>query len=242
MDLFIFTKKDLADILRRKWTLFSLKKNTSTYRSTVNGPILFFITGGIFSFFVAIYIRKIANYSEALSDVNQKLDAMSHTDGLTKIPNRRTFDEFIEKEWHRVARNKAFISVLIIDVDYFKPYNDHYGHAKGDETLKKVASALKTIIKRPNDLLARYGGEEFIVVFPDTEDATSVADLCTQVVRDLKIPHEFSAAAAIITVSVGLETCIPDSSADLSMIIENVDKALYKAKENGRNRVESFAA
>jgi diguanylate cyclase (GGDEF)-like protein len=237
-----FYEKELADILGKKWTLFSAKKNTTTYRSTTDGPILFAVTGGIFSFFVVMYIRKVAHHSLELSDINQKLDTMSHTDGLTKIPNRRTFDEYVEKEWHRAARSKTFISVLIIDVDYFKLYNDHYGHAKGDQVLKQVASALNTIIKRPSDLLARYGGEEFIIVLPDTEDATSVAYLCTQVVRDLKIPHEFSASAPIITVSVGLETCIPDSSADLSMIVENADKALYAAKENGRNRVAIFAA
>ena len=241
-DSVYFYEKELADILGKKWILFAVKKNTNTHRSTVDGPILFFATGGLFSIFVAMYIRRIANYSEALKTINVKLDAMSHTDGLTKIPNRRTFDEFIEREWLRAARSKSFISFLLIDVDYFKPYNDHYGHALGDQILKQVASALKTVIKRPGDLLARYGGEEFIIVLSETEDATSVAHRCTQVVRDLNIPHEFSQAAAIITVSVGLETCIPDSSVDLSMVIENADRALYAAKENGRNCVATFTA
>jgi len=237
-----FYEKELANILGQKWVLFAAKQNIKTRGSVLNGPVLFFAIGALFCIFVSMYILRIANHSKELSNINKQLDAMSYTDGLTNIPNRRTFDEFIEKEWFRAARNKSFISVLLIDVDYFKLYNDQYGHVCGDLVLKQVASALQTLIKRPVDLLARYGGEEFIIVLPDTEHAELLANTCTQVIRDLKICHEFSEASPIVTVSVGFESCIPDLSEDLSIIIEHADKALYQAKDSGRDRAMKFRA
>jgi diguanylate cyclase (GGDEF)-like protein len=237
-----FYETELANILGQKWVLFAAKQNIKTRSNDLNGPFLFFVIGALFSIFVSIYIKITANYSKRLSHLNKQLDAISHIDGLTNIPNRRTFDEFIKKEWFRAARNKTLISVLLIDVDYFKLYNDHYGHVCGDLVLKQVATALQAVIKRPADLIARYGGEEFIIVLPDSEHAELVANTCTQVIRDLEICHEFSEVAPIVTVSVGFASCIPDLSVDLSTITENADKALYQAKESGRNRAMKFRA
>ena len=174
--------------------------------------------------------------------MNRKLDAISYLDGLTQIANRRSFDEYIAQEFLRAIRTQSAMSVLMIDVDYFKPYNDNYGHAQGDRVLREIAVALKTVINRPIDLLARYGGEEFVIVLPDTEEAELIAARCNQVVRDLKIPHAYSTAASIITVSIGFETFIPDQGAQVSLVTENADKALYRAKEKGKDCAEKFDA
>jgi diguanylate cyclase (GGDEF)-like protein len=174
------------------------------------------------------------------SVANQELGKLSYTDGLTKIANRRAMDEFIDNEWLRAIRNKSSISLVLIDIDFFKLFNDTYGHLKGDEALKKVATKLKNIVGRPGDMVARYGGEEFVFVLTDTKNAKFVANNCRQSIKDLQIPHKSSKAAEVLTISVGYCTVVPEKGTEPSLIIDAADKALYKAKENGRDRVEKM--
>lgn len=233
---------DLADILGQQWRLSATSSSAEIKRTSLARPALIFLLGTLFTGIIAFYLRKLGNRTDQLAVINKQLDALSHTDGLTGICNRRRFDEFIKSEWLRSARSKTSISLLMIDVDFFKQYNDHYGHYHGDRILKQIASALDCVIQRPSDILARYGGEEFVVVLPDTDDAAPVADRCLQAVRDLKLPHEFSDAASVITVSIGFYNCIPDLSQGLGILTENADKALYIAKWNGRNQAVKYTA
>jgi len=175
-----------------------------------------------------------------LTEANKKLELLSRIDGLTGLANRRFMDEFIDKEWLRAIRKKLYISFILIDIDFFKLYNDNYGHPEGDECLKKVATELKSLALRPGDLVARYGGEEFALVLADTEEAETVANICRQSIKELQIPHEFSEAADVVTISVGFYSVAPEKGTDPSMIIDAADKALYKAKEGGRDRVEQI--
>ncbi len=167
------------------------------------------------------------------------LDQLAHLDGLTEISNRRRFDDVFHKEWARAARNKTPFSLAMVDVDYFKQYNDHYGHAMGDIALQKIAKALNSVLRRPADLIARYGGEEFVMLLPETDSfsAEIVAGRSLQTIVDLNIPHHFSKVADVVTVSMGLAMIYPDDKMLPQTFLEKADKNLYQAKQGGRNRV-----
>lgn len=186
--------------------------------------------------------RRLQELQSELKEKNSALEKLSSLDPLTGIPNRRRFDEFMRNEWQRARRRKSMLSVVLVDVDYFKAYNDHYGHQLGDQALIRVAAAMSSSLNRPADLLARYGGEEFVVVLPDTDyaGAIALADAFRRKVEELNIPHAHSKSAACVTISLGVACCEPtkpDASAE--KLLEKADKALYAAKAQGRNRTVS---
>ena len=171
--------------------------------------------------------------------VTDELTRLAATDYLTQLPNRRTFDELLQQEWRRAHRNKTPLSLAMLDIDFFKSYNDHYGHLAGDHCLQMIAMALRNALRRPSDFCARYGGEEFVVIMPDTgmEGAKHVLDGIQQAVVDLGIMHQFSTVSPVITLSAGYTTTIPYSHDDNEEFCRNADKALYQAKYRGRNKI-----
>ncbi len=181
---------------------------------------------------------------EDLAQKNRELERMAFVDGLTGIPNRRYFDNTSLQEWKRAAREGTPISIVISDIDFFKLYNDTYGHQQGDDCLKKVAEALSETLERSGDFVSRYGGEEFVAILPNTdqEGAAVVARNMRSNVIALNIPHESSKAADQVTVSIGIGSVIPVINSDPSELISLVDKALYEAKQEGRNRIKTVDA
>ncbi len=172
--------------------------------------------------------------------------AMSNIDGLTGIANRRRFDEALAKEWQRACSSKSALSVILLDVDHFKRFNDVYGHQAGDECLRRVAAVVRSVAVRSSDLVARYGGEEFVVLLPDTsaEGALVIAERIRAAVAAEALPHEGNPEAGVVTVSLGTATHAAGSSDILTpaILVSAADQALYRAKRNGRNRVEQQAA
>lgn len=193
-------------------------------------------------FHKAIIRARVRNHVE-LKVKTDLLETFATIDGLTGIPNRRSFDTALQKEWDRAAREGSPLSVLLMDIDHFKGYNDNYGHGKGDECLKSVASALSKTAARPADILARYGGEEFVAILPNTDHPGSVkiAEVFRKTVESLLIPHEFSATTDHVTISVGVHTLIPTPDHDVEYILKQADDALYRSKNEGRNRVTAGA-
>ncbi|MBC1240658.1 diguanylate cyclase domain-containing protein [Nostoc sp. 2RC] len=182
---------------------------------------------------------KLTHINRALELANSELEKLSKLDGLTKIANRRCFDEFLEREWNRLKRTGNSLSLIIFDIDYFKDYNDYYGHLAGDECLIQVARAAQIVLKRPTDLLARYGGEEFIVLLPNTNEsgAIKVTSLIHQSIEKLKISHtKKHSSPYFVTVSLGIATQIPTAKSSAQDLVDAADKALYRAKQQGRNR------
>jgi len=168
------------------------------------------------------------------------LRSQTFADGLTGIANRRHFDVAMEKEHRRAKRSGTPLSLLMIDIDHFKAYNDHYGHQKGDQCLIQVAAALAGMLKRPCDLMARYGGEEFAMILPETdvEQAMLMADAIRARAQELAIPHERSSdASQLVTVSIGIATQKADAPVEIEALIGSADRALYQAKRGGRNRI-----
>lgn len=182
-------------------------------------------------------MARIAQMRDQLKQLNAELAALSQMDSLTQALNRRTFNEQAEHEWLLAKRHQSPTSVLMIDVDHFKPYNDHYGHPAGDECLKKVTQAMKSCLNRPADLLGRYGGEEFIALLPNTDSAGAkrVGQCIIETVRALQLEHKFSVVAPVVTVSVGGATCNYTTGHTLEDVIKGADRALYKAKNRGRD-------
>jgi diguanylate cyclase (GGDEF)-like protein len=167
------------------------------------------------------------------------LEVQAHVDGLTELPNRRRFDEYYAAEWSRAQRNGTTLSLMLLDVDCFKQYNDHYGHAMGDQVLREVSRVLSTSLHRPADLGARYGGEEFVLVLPETPQpaAMQIAERIRERIEALGIPHDGSVCAPAITISVGGATLAPGQNETMEALLAAADQHLYLAKGEGRNRV-----
>lgn len=181
--------------------------------------------------------RKIAE--RALERANQALDRLAHFDGLTRIANRRKFDQALDTEWLRMKREGKQLGFILTDIDYFKQFNDIYGHQAGDDCLRNVASALSAVVHRPADLVARYGGEEFVVLLPDTDyqGCRRIAEKMRVKIEKLAIRHEGSKAQSVVTMSFGVAAVSPDGLDPHEVLVGAADKALYLAKEGGRNRV-----
>lgn len=173
-----------------------------------------------------------------LQKANKLLKELATIDGLTGISNRRNFESFIRREVKLAQRNKTCVTVFMIDIDYFKSYNDIYGHQHGDKCLKMVAHALKTSLNRPGDLVARYGGEEFIGLLPDTDakGADAIAQRMRYKVDEMKIKHSGSDVGSRVTFSMGIACLVPKGNTTVESLIAFADKALYEAKKQGRNR------
>ncbi len=175
---------------------------------------------------------------EKLIAKNLELQRLVIIDELTQVANRRRFEEYLAQEWQRTAREQQPFSLIIWDVDFFKSYNDTYGHLSGDRCLKEIAKTIKNFLKRSTDLVARYGGEEFAAILPNTdvEGTTLVAQTICSAVRTLAIPHRNSLVSNHVTLSAGLATAIPMPGSDFEEIILAADRSLYQAKAAGRNR------
>jgi two-component system, chemotaxis family, response regulator WspR len=183
--------------------------------------------------------RALRESQRLLLEVNAELQRLSNADGLTGLSNRRYFDEFMTFEWKRAARERTTLSLLMIDVDSFKRYNDTYGHLAGDGVLKKVAATIKSSIGRPADLAARFGGEEFSVVMPNTAlaGAQYLAEKMCRGVENLQIPHSGATSTGYVTISIGVAATIPPHDQPWNVLVKAADGALYEAKKTGRNRV-----
>ncbi|HWU34874.1 MAG TPA: sensor domain-containing diguanylate cyclase [Methylovorus sp.] len=178
---------------------------------------------------------------QKLLQLQKELEELSFQDGLTRVANRRMFDSIIEVEWTNARRLRQPLSLIMLDIDYFKQYNDHYGHIQGDECLKQVANILSGAGTRANDFFARFGGEEFVLVLPQTDSdaARKIAERCRQLIFKAQIPHAKSLVGPVLTISVGVGTVIPGHQEESLDFINSVDQRLYQAKQLGRNCIIS---
>ncbi len=175
---------------------------------------------------------------DELEQANSELERIAHIDSLTQLANRRYFDTYIDREWLRLRREHQPLTIILMDIDYFKLYNDAYGHLQGDVCLRAVAQALREVLKRPADVLARYGGEEFVALLPKTDKtgAVQMAQYMQHAIAQFNVPHAASRVSDRITISLGIATRIPTQHDSWLNLLNDADKALYQAKENGRNQ------
>ena len=208
-----------------------VEANLCVVRDPVTGA-----PSGILDIVRNISVRK--QTEQKLQEAYNTVEVLAITDGLTGLANRRRFDKCLANEWRRGMRDCQPLSMLMIDVDYFKLYNDTYGHMRGDSCLKQIAEACRDVVARPGDLVARFGGEEFAIILPNTsnEGAMQVANEVCLVLRSRKLPYD-SNLPGIVTISVGCATMIPVMGKHATDLIEMADQALYRAKRNGRNQV-----
>lgn len=181
--------------------------------------------------------EKLEITTKKLKRANKKLENVSYTDALTSLHNRRYFNLIYDRELKRAKRTKSYITFMMIDIDFFKQYNDTYGHIEGDFALKSVAKVLKDFLKRPSDYVFRLGGEEFGVILIDTDESNSARlarEICDGV-RLREIKHESSKAHEFLTISIGVVCCVADEALNEEILISRADEMLYKAKESGRN-------
>jgi diguanylate cyclase (GGDEF)-like protein len=180
---------------------------------------------------------KVQEQAIALHLANKELQLIANLDGLTEVANRRKFDEQLEHEWKRLLREQKPLSLILCDIDYFKRYNDFYGHQAGDSCLIQVARAIRESVNRSTDLVARYGGEEFAVILPNTDlaGATHIAKVIQANIEKLKIDHLQSKVNSYVTLSLGISCQIPNLKSKSTSLVSIADQALYEAKNQGRN-------
>ena len=214
------TERNQAETTRRRFTekLAQLNKQLEEYSHTLE--------------------QKVLDRTVALEEANQELQKLARLDSLTQIANRRSFDETLDLQWRILRREQLPLSLILCDIDYFKLYNDTYGHPAGDECLRQVALAMNRASKRPADLVARYGGEEFAVIMPNTspDGAWHVAVEIQQEIQQLQMPH-CGSPSHYLTLSIGISSVIPNQTCYPETLIHSADEALYEAKEQGRNRI-----
>ena len=210
---------------------------TATPFRGIDGSVI-----GIVAGFKDITERKYAE--NMLRQANEQLERLSSSDGLTGVANRRSFDQIIQREWNRLKRSREPLSLIMSDVDFFKLYNDTYGHQGGDDCLKSVAGVLSDEARRGGDFVARYGGEEFAVILPatDEEGARNVAENIRRAIQGLGLEHKKSSVAACVTLSIGVATTISFDTETPETLIMHADEALYGAKSSGRNCVVAWKA
>ncbi|MGB3204247.1 MAG: PleD family two-component system response regulator [Crinalium sp.] len=175
---------------------------------------------------------------EQLEAANLELQRLANSDGLTQVANRRRFDEYFDQEWRRHSRALLPLSLILCDLDFFKSYNDTYGHIAGDECLKLVADTIRGNVKRAGDLVARYGGEEFVVLLPNTlgKNAFDVAQRIREKLKELQLPHAGSTVSEYVTLSLGVASTFPHKEQSKALLLASADQALYQAKTAGRDR------
>lgn len=188
-------------------------------------------------------IRDLKISNQHLEVANQKIVALSHTDELTQLSNRRHLDMTLQKEWSRAVRSSLPICFIMLDIDYFKNYNDKFGHQQGDECLQKVSAELRSLIKRPGDFVARYGGEEFAIILPDTdcEGAVQLMKELKDNIQNLHLPTANTSVSAFVTISIGVACIRPKPEDDLSSLVSAADQQLYAAKRAGRNAIKQIS-
>lgn len=184
-------------------------------------------------------MQRIVDMRDQLREVNDELERLSQRDSLTHLYNRRTFSDLGKQQWAQAKRNQSPLSIIMLDIDHFKLFNDHYGHPAGDSCLKQVSGALQRALQRPSDIVARYGGEEFIVLLPNTNlsGAKVVGENVRRAIFELQIAHERSTTEKVVTASVGIATCTHTTGRTLDSLIEQADNMLYQAKNAGRNQI-----
>jgi len=242
---------NLPDLWGRQWHIEGIA--TQYYldqRKSYLSQAIFF-TGTIFTLFICLYLyfisqqnklikKTVRDETKVLSRANLKLQRLSDIDALTGIANRRQMDSYLKAQWKKAVKNKDSISVLLIDIDYFKLYNDNYGHPAGDKVLIQVAQAIDCVTRRNDDLTARFGGEEFALILSNTSDVDCIAKQCLQAIVDLKIVHGYSTASEYLSISIGCCTLAPRILSGHEVLVDLADKALYKAKFAGRNCIKHF--
>ena len=192
---------------------------------------------------LTVIIQTIMEHGDVLDmQWYQKLcevDLLANSDSLTRIANRRRFDEHLEQQWKQMARDRSPLSIVMCDIDYFKQYNDVYGHVSGDDCLKQVAQALNSVLNRPSDLVARYGGEEFVAVLPQTAlaGAIAVAEMMQSALARCQISNQRSAVGPYVTLSIGVASTIPSHLQLPTSLVDEADRLLYLAKQRGRNQI-----
>jgi diguanylate cyclase (GGDEF)-like protein len=191
---------------------------------------------------IAAMRQRLLQVSLELEQANAELQKLADVDGLTGLANRRSIDSYLEHEVARCIREDRSIAAIMIDLDHFKAYNDHYGHLAGDNCLKTIAEMLRNEIKRPGDLVGRFGGEEFCAILPNTDrdGALFVAESLRSTVENLQISHEGSPDTKLVTLSLGVAVHLPRPAFPIDQLLGDADKALYHAKQSGRNRVEIY--
>jgi len=213
-----------------------------TIRTCVSGQDEFLTLNSYMNSMVRTLSRQIESQkrtNQELAEKNKTLDRLANIDGLTRIANQRYFNETMQHEWERLSREKQPLSLLFLDIDFFKPYNDHYGHQAGDECLRIMGGLLENVTRRPADIAARYGGEEFVILLPNTptEGAQQIALEIQNNLAQEKIPHEKSEISPYLTCSIGVATTVPSNNSSADSLVEEADKAMYEAKKEGRNRI-----